>query len=398
MSLHGSQGPSTEKKKSKISGFKPSGRGTGSEGRQSYTPGGGASYTPGSSSPSDRPSRPSGGMKFPGLGGGGEGRSRLDTIWGADSSGPSLTSSWSDATKLGVAVLAGVLILGAVIALIFGLAKGSKPSTTTTQTNNVTTIFSPPTTSSGAKTDMPITFTDGTTADLLYDPSLDLAGLGVVPSDAGTLGSISRGGPQFEIDHGGASFVSNEHPVPPPPTVPGPSNSPVSILPAQNNSQGQNVNGDWMDFHFGDWRVGVWVGTGNEQMSSSDEQAWAQDMTGTVTPSGWLVLGETGSLRLAPYGSPAGAGPYLVFGDISKSGIILTPTSCTLPVGKDVVNNANGVPVRMSSLGGAKFEGYLCLQKVNMTADIYGPQSFVQGALDSLDIQNLKLAPARPSS
>jgi hypothetical protein len=394
MSLHGSQGPSTEKpKKSKAGGgFKPAG-GSSSSGGAGYTPGGGSSYTPPSAPPSGGDS-PSGGFKLPGFGDG-AGGGFADKIWGQPSATPGVTASWSDSTRLAVAIGSGVLILAAVALLIFGVASGSKKTATTNPAKTVTTPFNPATTTSGAKTDMPIVFTDGTTADLLYDPSLNLASLGVSLFDSGAENGVIREADQFEIDHGGASFVGSESPAPGQQTYPGPSNSPVPLLSAASNNSGQNVNGNWLDFHFGDWRVGVWEGTGSEKMSTSDDQTWAQNLNGSVSSAGWLTLTGSGPVKLTQFGQPAG--PYLVFGNIDSTGMILTPESCTPPVGQSVVNNSSGVPVRITPTQQGQYEGLICLQKANMEADVYGPQSFVQSAMDSLDVQNLKQGPARPS-
>lgn len=378
MSLHGSSGPSTEKsKKSGFGGFKPAGGGgTGGGG------GSGGGYSP---SP--------GGFKLPGLGGGGGGGG-FDKLFGGEPTSPGISATWSDKTRLAIAAGAGVLILGAVAALVFGLASGKKSAPQQAARASAVTKFVPATTTSGAKTDMPIVFTDGTTADLLYDPSLDLASLGVAPNDAGKLNAFDRAADQFQIDHGGASFVDNEAPTPGPQTFPGAQSSPVPLLAAATGSNGTNVNGNWLDFHFGDWRVGVWEGTGDEKMATSDDQTWAANLSATVTPSGYLVLKATDPVKLRPYGTAGG--PSIVIGDIGTTGMILTPGQCSPPVGADVVNNANGVPVRMAPLGGAHYEGYLCIKAANMTADVYGTQQFVQSAMDTLDVQNLKLAPARP--
>lgn len=400
MSLRGSSSPPEKSKKPKGGGFKPAGGSSGSSsGGASYTPGGGASYTPGgsggsSSGGSSGSGTGGSGFKFPGFGGGGG--SGLDKLWGDKAAAPGPMSTMSDSARMGVAIGAGILILGAVVLLVFGIAKGSKKTVGMTGVEGgATTLFQPPTSSNGSKTDMPIVFTDGTTADLLYDPGLNLDSLGVYPTDSGSENGVARGADQFEIDHGGASFAGTESPFPGQVTYPGPSNSPVPLVSAATNNQGQNVNGNWLDFHFGDWRVGVWEGTGSEKMSTTDDQTWAANITGTVTSSGWLILGGTGPVHLTPYGQPDG--PGLVFGNISQSGIILTPETCSPPVGADVVNNTNGVPVMIQSTGNGTEEGLLCIKSASMVADVYGPTSFVQSAADSLDVQNVKQGPARPA-
>jgi hypothetical protein len=426
MSLHGgSISPPPKKKRGGLGGFKPAGggRSTSNAGpptsRSSWTPpssggsfrpppssgstwtppssGGsfrpppssGSTWTPRSSASTYTPSAPSGstspfgGFKFPGFGGGGGG------IWGAEPTGPGFTANWTESTRTLVAAGAGALILLALGLLVFGLLQGGKAKTAVTVARATgITKFVPPATSAGAKTQMTITFTDGTTADLLYEPSLDLANLGVNVYDSGTLGSFKRAGRQFQIDHGGATFVASQ-PTPAPAGLPGAAGgASVPVLPAPSPTQG-----NYLDFKFGDWRVGVWEGLGNDLMTSSDDQAWAANLVGTPNAAGFLVLSAKDPLKLTPYGTAGG--PYMSIGDIFSTGVLLTPGACNLPAGNNVSNNANGVPVRISQNAPNHYEGDLCLQNQKMEALIYGSQDFVRGVSDSLELTNVKPGPPR---
>jgi len=387
MSLHGTQSPPPKKKKG-LGGFKSTGGGT-----SSSTPSGGESYRPGGSfySPppsSTGPSRPSGGspfggFKFPGGGGGG--------IWGAEPTGPGMTANWTDSTRLMVAIGAFVLILLAAGLLIFGLLKGgSSKAPQQQQQSTITTKFVPPTSNSGGKTDIPITFTDGTTADVLHDSSVDLAGLGVSLIDSGAMGQFARGGRQFQIDHGGASFVADSTQEKTTKGLSGAGGLSVPVLPAPSDTPG-----NYLDFVIKDWRVGVWEGTDNDQMSSSDDANWAANMSGTETPSGFLVLTGKDPLKLTPFGSPDG--PSLTFGDIFSTGVLLVPGTCLPPAGDGVSNNAQGVPVRISQIANGHYEGDLCFAKAKMEALVYGAQDFVNSVTGSLEITNIKPGPARSS-
>lgn len=391
MSLRGTQSPPPDKKKGfggfKPSGFKPSGSSY-SPPTSSYTPpGAGSSYTP-PARPEPKPS-PFGGL-FGGGGGGGGG------IFGAEPTGPGATESWSDSTRLAVAGGAILLILAAFGALFYGLLQGGgkTKAVQAATSQDVATKFVPPTTTSGALTDMPITFSDGTSADLLYDPTLDLAGKGVSLSDSGTLNNFVRLGGQFEIDHGGALFAATENPTPPPPRVPIPTGSSVPLLPAVASTPS---NGNFLDFVFGPWRVGVWEGTGQDMMSSSDDQTWAQSLTGTVTSSGFLVLHAAAPVKLTPFG--ASDGPSLTIGDSFNTGIIITPVACVPPPAgeRGTSPNAKGVNVHVGPIPGTQghYEGNLCLQGAKINADAYGSQDFVQKVMDTLDVQNLKPGPVR---
>jgi hypothetical protein len=353
-------------------------------------PSSGSTWTPRSSASTYTPSAPSGstspfgGFKLPGFGGGASGG-----IWGPEPTGPGFTANWTESTRTLVAAGAGALILLALGLLVFGLLQGGTAKTPVAVAKATgITKFVPPTTSAGAKTQMTITFTDGTTADLLYEPSLDLATLGVNVYDSGTLGSFKRAGRQFQVDHGGASFVGSV-PTPAPQGLPGAAGgASVPVLPAPSPTQG-----NYLDFKFGDWRVGVWEGLGNDLMTSSDDQAWAANLVGTPNASGFLVLTAKDPLKLTRFGIPGG--PYMSVGDIFSTGVLLTPGACNLPAGNNVSNNANGVPVRISQNAPNHYEGDLCLQKQKMEALIYGSQDFVRGVSDSLELTNVKPGPPR---
>ena len=348
----------------------------------SYTPRSSAStYTPSSAARASSP--PFGGFKFPGLGGGAGGG-----IWGKEPTGPGFTANWTESTRTLVAAGAGALILLALGLLVFGLLKGGTKTPVAVAKDSGITKFTPPTTSAGGKTQMTITFTDGTTADLLYQPSLDLASLGVNVYDSGTLGSFTREGRQFQIDHGGATFVASQ-PTPAPQGLPGAAGgASVPVLPAPSPTKG-----NYLDFKFGDWRVGVWEGTDNDRMTSSDDQTWAANLVGTPNASGFLVLTAKDPLKLTPFGTSGG--PYMTIGDIFSTGVLLTPGACNLPTGNNVANNANGVPVRISQNAPNHYEGDLCLQDQKMEALIYGSQDFVRGVSDSLELTNVKPGPPR---
>ena len=70
--------------------------------------------------------------------------------------------------------------------------------------------------------------------------------------------------------------------------------------------------------------------------------------------------------------------------------LLLTPGACNLPMGNNVSNNANGVPVRISQNAPNHYEGDLCLQDKKMEALIYGSRDFVHGVSDSLELTNVK--------
>jgi hypothetical protein len=289
-----------------------------------------------------------------------------------------------------IAVGAGALVVLALGLLVFGIMKGggSKVSVANAGPHNATK-FVPQTGSAGGKTSLNLTFTDGTSADVLYDPTADLAALGVNPLDSGKLNNFGRAGAQFQIDHGAADFLAVESPTPAPLSVQGPNSSPVPVIPAASPFQ----PGRFLTFKYGDWRVGVWEGFGDDLMTQDDDATWAAHMSGSVTSSGFLVLTATAPLKLTPYGTDGG--PAMLFGDLNTTGMLLTPGNCSPLVGNNVNPNAAGVPVRISQNSANHYEGDICLKNAKMEALVEGSQTFVRSVTDSLEIQNLKLGPAR---
>src|SRR4029453_6294118 len=79
----------------------------------------------------------------------------------------------------------------------------------------------PRTPAEGADTVMPVTFLDGTTAEIVYPEALDLAGLGLRPGGAAELaGCCAR---DFFLPAGGeGGFASTGRPLQQPPGVRGP--------------------------------------------------------------------------------------------------------------------------------------------------------------------------------
>src|SRR2546421_275946 len=328
MSYYGSQHPPPGKKKNKkgSGGFKlptgssgaprpspssrpswtPSGGSTPSS-RPAWTPSGGS--TPSSSSPSAGSSRarsPFGGFKMPTFGGGGGGSSGggFGGIWGAEPATPGPTATWSESTRMLVAVGAFALVALAAGLLIFGIVKGGKAKPAGAPAVAVqVTKFVPQTAAQGGKTQLTVTFS------------------------------------------------------------------------------------------FGDGRVRVWEGTGDAHRTAADDQAWASNMVGTVTPSGFLVLTAKPPLKMTPFG--AAGGPALLFGDIFTTGVLLTPTSCVPPAGANVVQNASGVPVSIAKTAGEHHEGDLWPKGQKRDFELFGTQQFVKSATDSIEVRNLKPGPSR---
>lgn len=164
---------------------------------------------------------------------------------------------------------------------------------------------------------LPLTFPDGTRAELVYPPKLDIAALGVFPYTSGTLHGKSP-------TPGRSDFVARDF-------VMRFSNledllevwnegTPPRLLAHYEGVDGQAV-GLWdfgrddtahkLGFQFGRWAVLVYDYEAAGAMTDAERASWAVSFSGQETDDGFLLLEGTGPLRLARAGEHAG--PELTF-------------------------------------------------------------------------------------
>jgi hypothetical protein len=152
--------------------------------------------------------------------------------------------------------------------------------------------FVPQTFPEGDRLVLPVTFPDGSTAELLYAPELDIAGLGVTPYMAGCGHEFgfTYYDPRGTMYHGSALE-----------TYIGPDGNQVSL----HNSVKGFGGIDFLMFNFGKW----WVDLYQDSFSTPEErQLCAEHLQGTVMEGGWLVLRGPEALDLYR--------PELQFGDL----------------------------------------------------------------------------------
>lgn len=155
-------------------------------------------------------------------------------------------------------------------------------------------LFRPATYREGDRTVMPVTFLDGTSAELVYEPELALEDTLVVPGWAGgtTPGEVSR---DFLIRYGTltdlASFltelVSTELVR---------SDAIVCVYRVTGLS-------DYLMFQFEDWVVGIHSA---DAMSPDVRATWARDLSLRVAPDGFPVLGSSGGTHFWEHGPGLG--------------------------------------------------------------------------------------------
>jgi hypothetical protein len=246
--------------------------------------------------------------------------------------------------------------------------------------------FVPETYQEGNLVVMPVTFPDGTTAELVYPPELNLAALRVQPYSSGY-------GPGFARD-----FLVYDRPLE---DVVGAYEAAERLAEYEDGHGGMvgfwrlPPDGLYLAFQFGSWTVLVYdYAEEGAQMRDEDRALWATNFHGRDAEDGFLLLEAEPPLTLANAGEHAG--PELEFW--SRSGafesILLFPGKC-LPYregegGFDHVDMVNGLAVSRESNDFAAW----CIPRASMTVHVYQEpcDSFIDHVLDGFDVRNVRLA------
>ena len=232
----------------------------------------------------------------------------------------------------------------------------------------------------GSRVNVPVTFPDGTRADVSYPQELGLASFGVRPYASGELrGCCAR---DFDILRGSFSGLVR-------------GSAPVAEFPGAEGAQvevwrGRGDPAFYLVFRFGEWNVLVWDGSGGATMTKAQRATWASHLDGTESSDGFLVLHPTAPLELMPSGPGAG-GPQLVFGDIGSRALLLWPGNCQPPSGQDVVQFGE-VAVDLLNQGAGWSVATWCAPGRSMTAQAYGDDAFIGSAIAGIQIQHMHTA------
>jgi hypothetical protein len=226
---------------------------------------------------------------------------------------------------------------------------------------------------------MPIMFPDGTTAELVYPPELDLSTMRVQPYSSGY-------GPGFARD-----FLVYDKPMG---DVIG-SYEDAELLAEYDDGQGGTVgfwrlppDGLYLSFQFGSWTVLVYdYAEEGPQMSDEDRALWATNFRGREAEDGFLLLQAEPPLRLARAGEHAGPELGLWSRDGDFRAVSLYAGECT-PYGDEMVN---GLTVDRESDDFAAW----CLPDAPMTVHVTQEpgDTFIDDVLRGLEVRNVT-APA----
>ena len=249
--------------------------------------------------------------------------------------------------------------------------------------------FVPATYREGERVVLPITFPDGTSAELVYPPELQIAELGVFPYTSATLRGNSptpgRGdlvARDFVIRHGGLDelLMARNEGMPP------------KLLAQYEGADGRvvgfwdfgwNDTAHYLGFQFGRWTVLVYDYIEPGALTDAERASWAANFSGRETDEGFLLLESSGPLRLARAGEHAG--PELTFsaGNPNRA-LILFPGECRPH--RDQTRLVDGKLVQWS--GG--FADWCLSDSMRIHAE--GSREFVGALIRELEVRNVTIA------
>lgn len=152
---------------------------------------------------------------------------------------------------------------------------------------------------------MPVTFPDGTRAEIVYPRRLDIAELGAQPHSSGRLEDCCDS--DFFVLYGAVpkSELAGATPLE---VYRGTNGAPVEYW--RVGAHGHDPDSDrWLIFSFGPWKVFVHDTKGS--MTRDQLASWARSLRGEETSNGFLRLSAERPLQLATAGDHAG--PELLF-------------------------------------------------------------------------------------
>lgn len=236
---------------------------------------------------------------------------------------------------------------------------------------------------------LPVTFPDGSRAELVYPPELDLAGFAVRPYSSGRLRGKSPTPERSDIvardfviaDRDVDHLLAERN-----------ESTPPTLLARYNGVGGKHVgfwnlrrvdlNVRYLGFQFGRWAVLVYDYIGVSAMTDAERSAWSASFSGRETADGFLLLRGSGLLRLARAGEHAG--PELLFSAGPERALELFPGRCNPH--REQTRVIQGKRVTWSH-GFADW----CLSD-SMRIHASGGADFIGGLIRELGVRNVEIA------
>lgn len=235
---------------------------------------------------------------------------------------------------------------------------------------------------------MPLTFVDGSSAELVAPLDLGIQDMAAAIYTSGGLGGVDR---TIDFNYGDGSVLMHEGPIN---AYEGVDGSTVELWKPDPGTPAGCPN---LVYRFGDWFVGV--RTCQDELTESEEEDWARLLRGEVTERGFLVLSSEDPLVLQETGGHEG--PEMILGYEGANWIELSPGECDpakIPDEGDIRSMADGTRVSFSRIGGAdsKIEynwfAEWCEDGSMRVQIAYAYKDFVEAAAEGLRLRNIVLA------
>lgn len=253
--------------------------------------------------------------------------------------------------------------------------------------------FLPSTYREADKVVMPVTFPDGTTAEILYTPELELAGTSIQPyTSAGGPGGVGR---DFTIVYGRAEEVLRDW-------------GEATLLAEYSDGLGGTVgfwrlpDSDYLAFQFGSWTVLVYdYQDSGARMSEEQRSLWATHLHGHESSDGWLVLEADPPLSLARAGEHAGPELEFWFPGVEKGVLFFAGECAPIEAGggykEEDIENVDGLAVARTKATNGDWFALWCDPSVPIQVHVYGgkDETLIDAVVEGLEIRS---PPQRPVS
>lgn len=237
------------------------------------------------------------------------------------------------------------------------------------------------------RTVMPLTFVDGSSAEVVAPPDLGIQEMSASIYTAGGLVGVDR---TMNFRFGEPAGLVHEGPL-----------ETYEAYDGRAVEVWKGTPGDWecpnLVFRFEDWYVGV--RTCQRELSTREKDQWARSLRGDVTEDGFLVLSADPPLVLQETGGHEG--PELILGMDRANWIELEPGRCDpaqLPDEGDIRTMEDGTRVSFSRIGGAdskiEYNWYAewCEDNLMRVQVTYAYKGFAESAAESFRLQDIVLA------
>jgi hypothetical protein len=246
--------------------------------------------------------------------------------------------------------------------------------------------FLPPTYEEDGKVVMPVTFPDGTNAEILYAPYLDLAGTNIHPYTSAVGPGVSK---DFDIVYGEAEAVLR---------LLGQA-KPLTEYP---DGRGGTVgfwrlpDADYLAFQFGSWAALVRDSRAGESRMSEEQRAlWSSHLHGREVAGGWLTLEAEPPLTLARAGKHAGPELGFLIPGTEYREVLLVAGPCK-PVGggegqaKEDIQIVDGLAVARTKDVNGEWYAIWCDPSVPMRVDVYSgkDETLIDAVVADLEIRS----------